>query len=489
MRRVEFGRASGLRWRQSLQRAPVSSIWVSARFFAVMLVVLHGVAAVGFLPSDGTARGQCCRRGAFRTTGALEIDVMKPLRDGVALAALLASAVAVGAELPVPSKQYPTIQSAVDAASNGDSILIAPGSYVESINTKGKSVRIEPSGLVGSVSISSAVGSRALSIDSGEGLGTVIRGIRFTGSASAGTSGGGIRVLGSSPTIMDCVFDDIRLLADGVPFSAAMFVSGGSCQILDCEFRNCGTVGFSGSALVVGGANANVVVQRCVFEGNGPGAQGADLISYGDASAANRIDLDACSFEGVSGAGFGARIYNYGQGAGGCSITLRDCAFSSIVQVAESLVHGWDNLRFEAVRFHGCEGAQALVTHHRGVAVFDGCEFSRNLVGDTLVRFPGVQGGTGTIRNSVFCENNPTAPAFGAFLADGGGNTVPAVCTTPCPADLVNDAVVNAADMAIVLNFWGTDGSQFPGVDIDGDGIVGGADLAAVLNAWGPCPQ
>ena len=58
-----------------------------------------------------------------------------------------------------------------------------------------------------------------------------------------------------------------------------------------------------------------------------------------------------------------------------------------------------------------------------------------------------------------------------------------------CRGDLVGDGVVNAADMAIVLNFWGTNGSQFPGVDIDGDGVVNGSDLAAVLNAWGPCPQ
>jgi hypothetical protein len=77
----------------------------------------------------------------------------------------------------------------------------------------------------------------------------------------------------------------------------------------------------------------------------------------------------------------------------------------------------------------------------------------------------------------------------GRFCAISAGGTVECGVRSICAADIVPDTVVNAADMAIVLNFWGTNGSQFPGVDIDGDGIVNGSDLAAVLNAWGPCPQ
>ena len=77
----------------------------------------------------------------------------------------------------------------------------------------------------------------------------------------------------------------------------------------------------------------------------------------------------------------------------------------------------------------------------------------------------------------------------GRFVSISAGYTVETGIRCACSADLVIDNTVNGADMAIVLNFWGTDGTQFPGVDIDGDGTVGGSDLAAVLNAWGPCPQ
>ncbi|MSR40564.1 MAG: hypothetical protein EXS10_01500 [Phycisphaerales bacterium] len=47
--------------------------------------------------------------------------------------------------------------------------------------------------------------------------------------------------------------------------------------------------------------------------------------------------------------------------------------------------------------------------------------------------------------------------------------------------DLNGDGVVNAADLAILLNNWGGSGLG----DLDGNGYVDAADVAALLNAWG----
>ena len=49
------------------------------------------------------------------------------------------------------------------------------------------------------------------------------------------------------------------------------------------------------------------------------------------------------------------------------------------------------------------------------------------------------------------------------------------------PADVNNDGVVNAADLAILLGNWGNSGAG----DIDGSGTVGAPDLALMLGAWG----
>ncbi|MFG0316001.1 MAG: nitrous oxide reductase family maturation protein NosD [Planctomycetota bacterium JB042] len=60
---------------------------------------------------------------------------MKRPLISLALLASLVAADAAGAKLKVP-KQFPTIQAAVDAAGPGDTIVIAAGTYVESVNVE-----------------------------------------------------------------------------------------------------------------------------------------------------------------------------------------------------------------------------------------------------------------------------------------------------------------------------------------------------------------
>src|SRR5689334_21325474 len=40
---------------------------------------------------------------------------------------------------------YPTIQSAINAANSGDTVLVAPGTYVENINFNGKAITVTSS--------------------------------------------------------------------------------------------------------------------------------------------------------------------------------------------------------------------------------------------------------------------------------------------------------------------------------------------------------
>lgn len=54
-------------------------------------------------------------------------------------------------------------------------------------------------------------------------------------------------------------------------------------------------------------------------------------------------------------------------------------------------------------------------------------------------------------------------------------------CTPPNPADLNGDARIDAADLAALLNAWGTPDAS---ADIDRDGSVGATDLTILLNAW-----
>ena len=50
--------------------------------------------------------------------------------------------------------------------------------------------------------------------------------------------------------------------------------------------------------------------------------------------------------------------------------------------------------------------------------------------------------------------------------------------------DELRQALDAGADMALLLNAWGTFDAA---ADLSGDGIVGGSDLGMLLNAWGAC--
>lgn len=94
---------------------------------------------------------------------------------------------------------------------------------------------------------------------------------------------------------------------------------------------------------------------------------------------------------------------------------------------------------------------------------------------------PGV--GAGYNPNYGSFSANFTAPVGEVNAYRGVWVYLPA--TPPsCPADLNGDGSVGPADLAALLNAWGTAGRA---ADLNGNGVVDAPDLAAVLSAWGGC--
>ena len=83
------------------------------------------------------------------------------------------------------------------------------------------------------------------------------------------------------------------------------------------------------------------------------------------------------------------------------------------------------------------------------------------------------------VYDSVGCGNLPTD--FYGPVTDAGGNDFAETC---CPADLNGDGNVDGGDLATVLANWGGD---FIPADLDHDGQIGGSDLTIVLGLWGSC--
>lgn len=116
----------------------------------------------------------------------------------------------IAATLRVPT-DYGTIQSAIDASSDGDRIEVDPGTYVEKLDFLGKAIEIASvAGPAVTVIDGNQQGS-VVTFQGGEGLLTVIRGFTIRGGVGTVLEnvryGGGILCRTASPTILDNVIE------------------------------------------------------------------------------------------------------------------------------------------------------------------------------------------------------------------------------------------------------------------------------------------
>ena len=387
--------------------------------------ILHGARDRGFLP-HAPDRGAVARGASAvgRASRGSEVDVRDSVISAVGVVGALALSVgASAAELQVPSKQYPTIQSAIDAAADGDVVVIAAGVFTESCVVQGKAIEIRGAGADQTTWVA-PVGARCLAVPDSSGRALALFDVRFTGGTLV-QNGCAVDLEGSgAKSVERCRFEDCGGLA-------ALEVFGSGTVLRHCVFIDNAT----GLSMAHG---ENMLLEDCLFDSN---SQSSSSGGGGSIWVPSDIDFYACSFV--------ARRTHFRDGYSQNGAPVRVVASGS----------------FESCRFESGAGGVANAV--------------QSYYGNSVARFS----------NTVFC--GAAAPLFGGsgqFIDDGGNQSL-ASCSPPCPADLVDDGTVNAADLGILLNFWGTSGSQFPGVDLNGDGIVGAADLSSLLGSWGPCPE
>jgi hypothetical protein len=99
----------------------------------------------------------------------------------------------------VPADQ-PSIQAAINAAANGDMVLVSSGTYTENINFGGKAITVTSvSGNTVTIIDGGAAGS-VVTFKSGEGLASVLSGFTIQNGKTS-SSGAGIEINNASPTI------------------------------------------------------------------------------------------------------------------------------------------------------------------------------------------------------------------------------------------------------------------------------------------------
>jgi parallel beta-helix repeat protein len=138
----------------------------------------------------------------------------------------------------VPGDQ-PTIQGAINAANNGDTVLIAPGTYYENINFNGKAVTVTSSGGPSVTIIDGGQNGSVVTFDSGETMSSGLNGVAirngyasYNGSYDSGR-GGGIQIMNSSPTVTGNLISNNSALC-----GMGIYIDGGSPVIKNNTISN-----------------------------------------------------------------------------------------------------------------------------------------------------------------------------------------------------------------------------------------------------------
>jgi len=162
----------------------------------------------------------------------------------------------------VPADQ-PTIQAAINAAVNGDTVQVAPGTYVENINFLGKAITVAGDQAI----IDGNHNGPVVTFASSEGPQSVLTGFTIqNGSAqfSGVYDGGGIRIFSASPTILLNTITSNESGGSG----AGIYVYFGSPLIQDNLITNnrevAGWSGGAGMGIYVGGSSAARLVHNSI---------------------------------------------------------------------------------------------------------------------------------------------------------------------------------------------------------------------------------
>jgi predicted outer membrane repeat protein len=196
-------------------------------------------------------------------------------------AALALACSSHAATIQVP-QDAPTIQAGIDAAVDGDVVVVDDGTYTgegnRDLDFHGKAITVRslngPSSCT--LNVQGAVGDyhRGFIFQSGEGRDAVVEGFRIEDGFEYGlplNGGAGIRCISSAPTIRNCVF-----YSNSSPRGSGIFLEGASPALVeDCTFD----FNLGGGAMYVSGASDGAEIRGCHFENNygGPYAGAIEL--------------------------------------------------------------------------------------------------------------------------------------------------------------------------------------------------------------------
>ena len=397
------------------------------------------------------------------------------------LTAIVASLMLAGTVLAdtinVPA-DYPTIQGAIDASSNGDIVQISAGEYFESqLDTEGKNITIR--GNLNShnsiaVTINSNYAGRIFTLNKGEtvsienlklingnGIGPGAGGgaILIENSTNATISnciikdntatccdGGGIRILDSDAIIIDCTVTN-----NSSNYGGGIECRGGNPTIMNCTISSNTTNGGGGIRC----DNSSPEIVNCVIDNNVANDYGGGILCHGDAVISDCIITNNFSDSSNTLSGGGIKIFSGSQ-----PLSNNLICSNSPGQISGN----WTDLGGNSIATI-CPPIGACCLNSSPGCVVDIESRCVMYGGEWLGIGSSCADCSGPVEPEVLgacCINGACIPSTAEGCFDGGGSYAgegieceDAGCPETCPGDLTGDNQVTIIDLLFVIEQWG----------------------------------
>jgi len=382
--------------------------------------------------------------------------------------------IVVADTINVPS-DFPTIQGALNVASNGDVIMIAEGTYFESnINPNGKIITI-----TGEIN---DLGEPLVTIN-GEYNGSVLNFVVGFDYQTSNTSivenliikkgsafrGGGI----NAPfglTINNCIFDDNRAAyGAGVAFSGTGN-NNAITTIQNCVFKNQlehsnPNLGHPelGSAII---ANGNMTIINCIFENN---ASLSSVMFIG-----GTILINSCIFNNHFD---GGTLINLSQTSTDLTI-INSILFNN--DASPIAIGSFSTALLENILFRNNTGTVSIMQSN---ATINQCQFENTEL--WIGEWDPIDV---SISESEFCDNggDASSDSIEGPWTDLGGNNFSDECEEVILGDVNSDGDINVIDVVQLVSFilgnTSPSENEVSAADLNSDGLLNILDVVALVS-------
>ena len=361
---------------------------------------------------------------------------------------------------------HPTISAAIEAAQEGDEILVGPGVWYENLYVN-KQITITGAGQ-GSTIID---GSQPQLYDFGSCL-------LVSGFYSKSNEPFRIQSLSLRGGSGAAIYGVIR--------GGGIYSEFASVELNEVTIENCSvereskydSMGWGGAICNYGG---EYVINDSVIRGNSSFSHGGAIYSYG------WIELNDTLVTNNTSDFVGGGVYTHLSGSEASFMRTSICGNQS--RYGGGLAsEDAGTLRFEDCRLNGNLAQDGAAIHmDETVTVISDSSFERNVAdGDgAVIRIIDQPGTPGVlfveVSGSLFCGANQGD--WQDFIMEPEPNEFLENCGLP--GDLDHDGMVLGSDLSILLSQWGDSGTN-ASADLNCDGMVSGPDLSVLLANWSP---